>query len=201
MNEYRALSREIQQDTRKIQEDFQSLTLIRNGQFFYFFRQSLELTRTAGEQNKVLDWLSPIDVSERHRAARAKHEPTTGDWLVESTEMKMWLANSMEFMWIHGIPGAGKTVLCSTIIENVQKICRKHAEPKPACIYYYFDFGERERQTMVSFVRSILAQLSRQYDTLPADVQELYQNRSKRGQEPTTDQLVETLFTLLKRPE
>jgi hypothetical protein len=71
--------------------------------------QILGLTLPASEQRMVLEWLSSTDAAESHRAARAKHEPGTGNWLLASEDFGLWLTCTMELLWLNGIPGSGKT--------------------------------------------------------------------------------------------
>jgi hypothetical protein len=47
------------------------------------------------------------------------------------------------FLWLYGIPGCGKTILSSTIIEDV---LYHYHDPTMAVIYFYFDFNDVEKQ-------------------------------------------------------
>src|SRR5436190_7405605 len=90
-------------------------------------------------------------------------------------------------------------VLCSTIIDHIQTVCKREIESKPVCVYYYFDFNDRKKQTLDGFVRSVLVQLSRHREIIPREVQELCDDKGKQQLEPTTDKLTDTLFALLKQ--
>jgi hypothetical protein len=80
----------------------------------------------------ILQWLTKVDPSSNHNEACKKHEPGTGEWFINSHEFSYWMLPGCS-LWLHGIPGAGKTVLCSTIIENVKKRC----SPESHCIYFW----------------------------------------------------------------
>lgn len=62
----------------------------------------------------VMEWLSSVDAADSHYAARAKHEPGTGDWLLASEDFGLWLTGTMELLWLYGIPGSGKTGMSCT---------------------------------------------------------------------------------------
>lgn len=62
----------------------------------------------------VLEWLSSVNAIDSHYAARAKHEPGTGDWLLVCEDFSLWLAGTNELLWLHGIPGSGKTGVSCT---------------------------------------------------------------------------------------
>ena len=68
---------------------------------------------------KVINWLKLSGTSPNHSAARDKHQPDTGNWILDSAPFKEWSETTHSSMWLHGIPGAGKSILCSTIIEHV----------------------------------------------------------------------------------
>jgi hypothetical protein len=88
--------------------------------------------------------------------------------------------------------GCGKTVLSSTIVEN---ILEEHARDSKASIaYFYFDFREEDRHKNVEgFLRSLLRQLSER--ELPAVVETL----SKDNPSPDIDKLTDTLKTVLQQ--
>lgn len=58
-----------------------------------------------------MDWYSAVDPYSNHSAACEKREPTTGDWFLNCAEFAAWLISQKSFLWLHGIPGCGKTVL------------------------------------------------------------------------------------------
>jgi hypothetical protein len=54
------------------------------------------------ERQRISSWLSSVDVMANHDAACQKHEPTTGDWLIESPDFEEWKAKAGGFVWLHG---------------------------------------------------------------------------------------------------
>src|SRR5271169_3087055 len=104
---------------------------------------------------EIRQWLTKTDPISNHTAACAKHEPGTGDWFISSHEFSYWLLPGRS-LWLHGIPGAGKTILCSTIIENVKSRC----SPEIPCLYFYFDFSNPQKQKVTNMLYSLIAQLS-----------------------------------------
>jgi len=135
----------------------------------------------------VLKWLTKVDPFMNHFAARAKHEPGTGEWFVSSHEFTSWMLPGRS-LWLHGIPGAGKTVLCSTIIESIKS---RHVSP----LIFYFDFNDQGKQSVTNMLYSFLAQLS--IDRLPDAVQHLYATVCGKGtRDATIDELKETLISV-----
>ena len=65
-------------------------------------------------------------------------------------------------LWLHGIPGCGKTVLCSTAIERVLQSYNPTAQTSVGIAYFYFDFKHQDQQVCDAMLRSLIAQLSLQ---------------------------------------
>ena len=65
-------------------------------------------------------------------------------------------------LWLHGIPGCGKTVLCSTAIERVLQSHDPTTQKPVGIAYFYFDFKYQNQQVCDAMLRSLIAQLSLQ---------------------------------------
>jgi hypothetical protein len=141
-----------------------------------------------------MKWLKACDPSTNHNAARKLYEPGTGVWFTHSSDFIKWRDNQVHSLWLQAIPGAGKTILCSTIIEEIQKYCDDQSEYR--CTYFYFDFADEKKQIMTSFLRSIIIQLFDDRLDVPNQVQSLYD--SYEGKEPTSEALFQTLLSLIK---
>jgi Cdc6-like AAA superfamily ATPase len=57
-------------------------------------------------------------------------------------------------MWLHGIPGCGKTILSSTIISHLEE-----SSLTQPLLYFYFDFNDPGKQTLENLVRALVNQL------------------------------------------
>ena len=147
--------------------------------------------------NKVLQWLKSSDPSTNHNAARKKYQPTTGEWFLKSHQYRSWMEGRISSIWLHGIPGAGKTILCSTIIDNVEAACAMNSRQMYA--YFYFDFNDSSKRTVTGMLRSMIYQLS--VPSLPPDVDKLYEQCSEGTREPGRAALVETLISTLTLAE
>ncbi|KAF4631092.1 hypothetical protein G7Y89_g7033 [Cudoniella acicularis] len=143
-------------------------------------------------RQKIHQWLSPLDPSSNHNAACKKRQPTTGAWFVGSDQYEKWKTTSNSFLWLHGIPGCGKTILCSTIVQDV--IRQYQSEPEFAVAYFYFDFNDSEKQRHDNFIRSLIVQLSTQSEKTPESLEALF---TGSRQQPTTDALTSTLQQII----
>ncbi|KAF2811530.1 HET-domain-containing protein [Mytilinidion resinicola] len=83
-------------------------------------RESFQTPRDA-RLGKIRQWLSPPDPSLNYEKALKQRQADTGLWFLESDEFAKWKIDTGSFLWLHGIPGCGKTILSSIILQNVLK--------------------------------------------------------------------------------
>ena len=79
------------------------------------------------------------------------------------------------------------------LLKNVKLRC----PPDAACIYFYFDFTDPQKQLTLNMLYSFLSQLST--GTIPAEVRQLYENCSNSTREATVTQLSNTLLSIAKQ--
>jgi hypothetical protein len=115
----------------------------------------------------------------------------TGTWFIKSKPFADWKTNPYSFLWIHGIPGCGKTILCSTITEDVVHHCSLN--PNFAVVYFYFDFNDVERQFHENMIRSLVTQLSIQSQSIPRALESLFVSKMDGQQQPMAGELLTTL--------
>lgn len=144
----------------------------------------------------ILKWLYAEDVSTNHNSARTKYQATTGDWFLQSESFSSWWSCAGRSLWLHGILGCGKSILCSTIIERVKENCSKNPDYEFA--FFYFDFNDKAKQSIEGFVRSMIVQLSAQRSNVPDEVQTLYDRHGKLKQQPSRSSLIDTFMSLLR---
>jgi hypothetical protein len=136
------------------------------------------------------------DPSPNHNRACQLHEEHTGQWLLRSPEYQEWLSGRTRFLWIPGIPGAGKTVLASFIIQHIQRFCNEPNLGASGHVYYYCYFGRNQDETC-PLLRWTISQLCRQLNEIPNKLRSLL----AAGTEPGYIDLLELLVMILKRFE
>ncbi|CUS07292.1 unnamed protein product [Tuber aestivum] len=146
-------------------------------------------------KKRIRDWLSPADPHSNHLAARNLCQYGTGSWFTEGKEFENWLKADKSFLWLYGIPGAGKTVLSSTVIEHVSaKFAKEHGS---ILAYFYCDFKQVSKQNATHLMGSIIWQISNQEPTAFQDVRD-FSAKSEDGP-PKLSGLINLLRQLLTR--
>lgn len=143
-------------------------------------RKRMEATSLTKTRQHVLDWLSQADPTTAQASILALRQFGTGIWICDDTKFKNWMegkqlrssgVNSVNAgedlgLWIVGIPGAGKTVLTATIVEEVTQ--RKIREGT-AVAFFFCDFksplANTSRIILGSLVRQIACQNTPSYES------------------------------------
>jgi hypothetical protein len=156
----------------------------------------IDLCFADSQRQEVIRSLESVNPSSLHCAAFKKHEEHTSNWLVQSPEWIKWLDRDepKEFLWIHGIPGSGKTVLASFIIEQVKAHCSDNPE---LCYAYYYCHYSHNQDEGISFLKWIIAKLCRHATWIPAQLKKIHDH----GYEPNIAELESALEAALKRFE
>ena len=106
----------------------------------------------------ILRWLSAPDPAQNHQRAFEQRLEKTGLWFLESEQYTAWKTDAASFLWLYGMPGCGKTILSSTIIQSILQDCRN--DPTKVIAYYYFDFNDPQKRVAERMVKSLIVQLS-----------------------------------------
>lgn len=120
-------------------------------------KQDLSGWRHDDQYLKIMRWVDAPDQTPYHTAACQKHEPGTGQWLLESDAYKTWKTSSSSHLWLHGKAGCGKTVLCSTLIEDMKSHCASTKDSTLA--FFYFSFSDINSQSYRKLLASLVHQL------------------------------------------
>ena len=130
-------------------------------------------TRSQEERlGKICSWLSAPDPSTNYHKAHKQRQAETGVWLLEGEQFTRWRERAASRLWLYGIPGCGKTILSSTIIEHLLQYC--HDNTSMVMAYFYFDFNDTQKQDPELMLRSLLCQLLQSSVGIPKGVDALF---------------------------
>ncbi|KAK3391226.1 hypothetical protein B0H63DRAFT_411349, partial [Podospora didyma] len=160
----------------------------------------LRKDRAISDWQNVLDWFSPTDYASQQSDFVKRRQDGTGQWLLDSSEFKAWLKADSRTLFCPGIPGAGKTILAS-IVVNYLTMCFGD-DDDVGVAYLYCNFQRQDEQTPDGLVSNLLKQLAEEQRHSVADkVRFLYDKYRSKGMRPSLDeisrclQLVATTYT------
>ncbi|KAF7574509.1 vegetative incompatibility protein HET-E-1 [Pyrenophora tritici-repentis] len=139
--------------------------------------------------SKICSWLSAPDPSTNYYKAHKQRQAETGLWLLESANFIEWKERALSRLWLYGIPGCGKTILSSTIIEHLLQYC--HGNISMVTTYFYFDFNDIQKQDPELMLRSLLCQLVQRSITIPKGVDALFSSCENGQRWPSVNALLE----------
>jgi hypothetical protein len=159
-------------------------------------RQETDEDEVAQRNTLLLDWLTTHDSEELHQKARETHQGGTGEWILEEPTFLEWKISSNGCLWLHGIPGAGKTLLTSVIVDS---LLRNVTE---GVAYHYCTYRSAISQHGCHVLGSLCRQLIMQKLECFEDLEELYKRYRAAGKEPIPPRvrdLGDLLWTLSSR--
>ncbi|KAG9843598.1 Pfs, NACHT and ankyrin domain protein, partial [Aureobasidium melanogenum] len=145
------------------------------------------------KQERIVKWISNLDPSIAYTQAHKKRHPGTGRWFVDSDTFAEWKSQSSGFLWLHGIPGCGKTILVSTIIEALEQ---DKTSPR-ALLYFFFDFNMKF--DLEKLIRSMINQLYRKWASIQHHVDRLWTCCEDGNRQPSLDLLKSTFSAMLRQ--
>ncbi|KIW83537.1 hypothetical protein Z517_02782 [Fonsecaea pedrosoi CBS 271.37] len=131
-----------------------------------------ELREQERRTTEILDWLAPLSSLHKHRDLQVRRAEGTGRWFLEHPEFSRWVDDDSKHDLLGvGGPGAGKSVLCSHVVDYLRGKFQDH---DVAIAFYYYDYSDQQSQNPSSFARSLLRQLSSRGEVVPSAVSEFY---------------------------
>jgi hypothetical protein len=146
------------------------------------------------DRQKILDWLTPVDYGPQQSDFFRRRQTGTGQWLLDSAEYQTWLKTSQQTLFCQGIPGAGKTILTSIVVDDL--ITRFQNNPIISIAYIYCNFQRKDEQKINDLLTSLLKQLAQNQSSLPRSVQDLYDRHKEKQTRPSFEETSRALHSV-----
>ncbi|KAL6808340.1 pfs domain-containing protein [Trichoderma sp. SZMC 28015] len=142
---------------------------------------------------KLREWLSPPDPSENYNNGIKQRHGDSGQWFLRSRQYSSWKSQRNSFLWLQGIPGCGKTVLCSTIVKDLEDNNVMNV------LYFFFDFTNADKQPYDKALRSLVLQLYFKTKNTQTSLDSLYGSCKKGEAQPSASELFATFQSMLQQ--
>lgn len=151
------------------------------------------------EHTAILNWLTPIDYALQYNDFINRRQPETGQWLIDSQEFQTWLDTGKQTLFCPGIPGAGKTMCASIVIDELNTKFRDDTSVGTA--YIYCNFRRKDEQKPVDLLASLLKQLIQGLGlpSVPQSIQELYNQHKRPRTRPSREEISQALQTVISK--
>ncbi|KAH0171297.1 hypothetical protein KCU67_g2249, partial [Aureobasidium melanogenum] len=158
--------------------------------------EELQIAQKEAKRTAILNWLSLTDFTSQQAQINSSRHPKTGEWLLRSTEFKDWLGTTKQILFCTGMPGAGKTVMTSMVIDNLQRKFQGRSDIGIA--YIYCNFEQHDERGIDRLLAGLLKQLLQRNPVVPRCVEDLY-NDSKEHKHngPPAQELVNPIVTAI----
>jgi hypothetical protein len=143
------------------------------------------------EDQAILDWLTPIDYAAQQQDFISRRQAGTGQWLLDSKQFQTWLNTDKQTLFCPGIPGAGKTILTSIVVDYLYTKFRK--DPNIGIVYLFCNFRRKDEQKTNDLLASLLKQLAERQLSLPGTVKELYDRHKTKRTRPSIEEISRSL--------
>ncbi|KAI9770937.1 MAG: hypothetical protein M1840_002641 [Geoglossum simile] len=173
-NDHFGLSRAIKADLAEVKDDVQEL---RKGQ-------------RDKESRDIIAWLSTLNFPTRQNDIFCRRQEGTGEWFLDTDAFKRWLDGNERTLWCPGLPGAGKTVLTSIIIDHLEKSFKGK---DIAVAYIYCSYKEQEDQTDANLIASLLQQIVQRGPSISDKLSSVYNRHIQKQTRPVLSEWLELL--------
>jgi Cdc6-like AAA superfamily ATPase len=143
----------------------------------------------------ILDWLSPVDYATQQGDILSRRQDGTGQWLLNSDEFQAWLNQSKETLFCPGIPGVGKTMITSIVVDYLYT--KYQIDASIGIAYIYCNFRRQQEQRPTDLLASILKQLIQGLPSLPDSVMTLYKRHKDKRTRPSFDEISKVLLSIV----
>jgi hypothetical protein len=148
--------------------------------------------------SKIRQWLSSPNPSVNYEKALKLRQHDTGLWFLDGERYANWKIDAASYLWLHGIPGCGKTILSSTILQDL--FLHREENPGHAVAYFYFDFNDVQKQSSELMLRSLVSQLFQQVTKVPTSLEALFPpDEEGRKSPPSLDLLLQVTPQIMQQ--
>ncbi|RYP20071.1 hypothetical protein DL765_002997 [Monosporascus sp. GIB2] len=102
------------------------------------------------ELHNLLKWLAPIDFASQQSDFINRRQAGTGQWLLDSPKFHEWIQTDKQTLFCPGIPGAGKTILTSVVVDELSTRFRN--DESIGIAYLYCNFRRQHEQNAVNLL-------------------------------------------------
>ncbi|EGX88078.1 serine/threonine-protein kinase ripk4, putative [Cordyceps militaris CM01] len=147
------------------------------------------------DTKEILDWFTPVNYGPTQSDYLSRRQYGTGSWFLDSEKFQAWVNTDKTTLFCPGIPGAGKTMFTSIVIDYLEK--RFGLTPKVGIAYIYCNHNRQHDQEFPILLLSLLKQLAAHLPSLPKCMEDLYHTKKNTSTRPSLDEISTAFVAIL----
>lgn len=145
-------------------------------------------------KSEILDWLSEDGYTNLKADFLERCCEGTSEWILVHPTFQTWSNGENPTLFCTGIPGAGKTITSSVIIQH---LISRYTNDNVMVAFLYCDYSERSKQTADDLLATLLRQFAESTGELHHSVKNL-DEKCKGKRRPNRRELVEALSSVVE---
>ncbi|EGX48820.1 hypothetical protein AOL_s00079g459 [Orbilia oligospora ATCC 24927] len=147
---------------------------------------------TKEEEREIISHLLVDDFSAKQNSLFKRRQKGTGQWFLSSPEYQTWLKEK-GILFCQGIPGAGKTIMTSIVIDDLTE--RYTNDMSVGIAYVYFGFKDTAQLSLDHLMLSLVKQLALRQPLLPSCMRDVLEWKKRTF--PLSQDIVKSLFKVV----
>ncbi|KAE9993923.1 hypothetical protein EG327_002547 [Venturia inaequalis] len=144
----------------------------------------LHVKETIQDRRALFHWLDPLDFERKHQDLCEKKFKGTGGWLLSKPEFRNWYNDtSSAILWCYGDPGAGKSVLAATVVE--QLTLDFGVDDAVGLAFAYCLYDNNRTQDSSRIIASLIHQVCWEKEEVPECLMSFYQRFDNNALKPS----------------
>lgn len=143
----------------------------------------------------IIDWVSPTNYASQQSDFIARRQEGTGQWLLNSDGFQHWLNQSNQILFCPGMPGAGKTMIASIVVDHLYG--KYQTDSSVGIAYLYCNFRRQDEQRPIELLASLLKRLIQRQHTLPNSMKDLYDCYKGKQTRPSFEEISKELQSVI----
>ncbi|KAF5713099.1 ankyrin repeat [Fusarium mundagurra] len=145
------------------------------------------------EDVEILEWLTPVNYGPQQSDNFSQRQEGTGEWLLSSKEFQDWVETG-KTLFCPGVPGAGKTIITSIVINELTT--RFGDDDTVGIAYIYANYRQHDEQKVDHLLKSLLKQLVQGQSSMPASVKSLYDKHKVNKTRASVEEVSATIQSI-----
>jgi hypothetical protein len=166
---------------------------------------SVSVNDSPGKRLGLLNWLSLISIEKHHQDLRSGLDiaKDSGSWFLKSDQYLNWAdsTSSDRMLWCPGLPGAGKTVMASLVIDQLTTDAASFRESHENSVCWLY-LGHTEAKGLPgALLAALLRYMVHMSKNIPHCVENLHHKHLEAKTSPTDDSIMNCLIEICQGKE